>query len=263
MLRTIPVVTIVAFCLLVGSGGRATAQSTWTGNASTTDWFTAGNWNPNSAFPGVANAGTANSDWAQFDTAGSTIQASNLNSGFSVGTISTTATGTGGAVTVNFTGNGQFQVNGGNTVAGFTNTVLAAQGRDLIIIPTNMQFGFGTTGQTSTFYADAGRTIFIGTQQFTNNGGDFQKTGAGTLVLNAKQATVTDDFGAANTLFSINGGTVAIDNTVNNLPNMNVATGATLQPGLTVGSSLSVSNKTIQFANNAQLKILTDGSSVN
>jgi hypothetical protein len=148
-------------------------------------------------------------------------------------------------------------VNGGNTVASFNNVVLAAQGRDLTIGAGNMQFAFGSGTTASTFYAGAGRTISLAAQQFVNNGGDIHIEGAGTIIFGAHAAGFTDSFAAASAQVFVNGGTLAIDNTVNNLPKINVATGATLQPGLTAGSSLSVNNGA-QFANNAQLKILAN-----
>jgi hypothetical protein len=260
MLRTINLVACAAIGLLVVLGDRAVAQTpTWNGNG--TDWLTNTNWTPNTV-PGVAGS-TANTNLALFDTAGSTATLNNLGGGFSVGTIATTTTATGGMFTVNSSGsNGVLRVNGGNSIAGFGNTILAAQGRDLLIQPGNMSFAFGTAGQTSTFYADTGRSILLATQQITNSGGNINKEGTGTLVLGYQQPSLTTDFGVSSTTLSVNNGTVAATGSFNNLGNVNVATGATLQAGLTASGTLSVSNATVSFANNSQLKILTDGVNV-
>ena len=94
---------------------------------------------------------------ALFGTAGTTVANTNaLNSGYSLGAIATVGA-SGGTMSVNFNGNGASALNGGYTVGSFTNVAAAAQnGRDLFLEVTNMQFGFGTTGNATTFYADAG-----------------------------------------------------------------------------------------------------------
>jgi hypothetical protein len=248
---------VVALVLLSWQAAAASAQSgtpyTWTGGGGDNNWFTTTNWSPNGT-PGVAGA-TGNTDRALFDTAGSSVTAANLNSGFNLGAIATTGA-SGGLMTVNFNGNGPLTLNGGYTVGSFTNVIAAAQnGRDLAIVPTNMAFAFGTPGNASTFYADAGRTLSIVDQQINNLGGAVNKEGAGTLVLGGTTGLSRNLGGAT---ININGGTLAARDSMTNVTQVNVASGAALQAGLTPGGVLSVSAP-VTFATNSSLRILTDG----
>jgi hypothetical protein len=248
---------VVVLVLLSWQAAAASAQSgtsyTWTGGGGDSNWFTTTNWSPNGT-PGVAGA-TGNLDRALFDTAGSSVTAANLNSGFNLGAIATTGA-SGGLMTVNFNGNGTLTLNGGYTVGSFTNVVAAARnGRDLTIVPTNMAFAFGTPGNASTFYADAGRTLSIVDQQVNNLGGAVNKEGAGTLVLGGTTGLGRNLGGAA---ININGGTLAARDSMSNVSQVTVASGAALQAGLTPGGVLNVSAP-VTFATNSSLRILTDG----
>jgi hypothetical protein len=247
--------------LFLFAGGTAPAQTgttlTWTGGGGNTDWFTATNWNPNGT-PGVAGS-TGNMDRALFDTAGTSVTAANLNSGFNLGAIATTGA-SGGTLTANFSGNGALTLNGGYTVGSFTNVAAAAQnGRDLIIAPMNMSFAFGTPGNPTTFYADAGRTLAVATQQVTDLGGNVNKEGAGTLILGESSSVVTLQFGGV--AININAGTLATRDALNNVTQINVAAGATLQAGLGAGGTLSTT-ATVAFVNNSNFRIVTNGTAV-
>ena len=134
----------------------------------------------------------------------------------------------------------------------------AQNGRDLTLTVTNMQFAFGTSGNPTTFYADAGRTLAIVNQQVVNLGGAVNKEGAGTLILGGSTGLTRELGGQA---ININGGTFAAHQTLNNVSQINVANGAALQAGLAPGDSLSTSS-TVSFANNSSLRIVTDGTAV-
>src|SRR5262245_53758151 len=156
--------------LLTQTASSVSGQTdfTWTGGAGTNNWLTPTNWTP-SGPPGVAGS-TGNLDRALFDTVGSSVTATGLDSGFNLGAIATTGA-SGGPLTANFSGNGALRLNGGYTVGSFTNVAAAARnGRDLTINVTNMRFEFGTAGNATTFYADAGRTLTIVDQQVVNQG---------------------------------------------------------------------------------------------
>jgi hypothetical protein len=250
---------VAAGILLPLTVAPASAQTdyTWSGGAGTNDWLAPGNWTP-SGPPGVPG-NTGNLDRALFDTVGTSVTATNLDNGFNLGAIATIGS-SGGLLTVNFSGNQALRLNGGYTAGSFTNVVAAAQnGRDLVIGVTNMQFEFGTTGNPSTFYADAGRTLTIAAQQINNRGGDVNKEGAGTLIAGGTGTALGRDLG--NAIININGGTFAAHQSLNNVTRINVASGASLQPGLTAGDSLSVST-TVEFLNDAGLQIVTNGTAV-
>jgi hypothetical protein len=249
---------VVAIILITQTAGPASAQTThtWTGGAGTTDWLTANNWNPNGP-PGVPGA-TGNLDRALFDTVGTSVSATGLDSGFNLGAIVTTGA-SGGLLTANFSGNGALRLNGGYTVGSFTNVAAAAQnGRNLTINVTNMRFEFGTSGSPTTFYADAGRTLNIVDQQVVNLGGAVNKEGAGILILGGSTGLTRNLGGQA---INVNGGTFAAHQTLNNVSQINVATGAALQAGLAPGDSLSTSS-TVSFANNSSLRVVTNGTTV-
>jgi hypothetical protein len=252
---------VLVLTLLVGTAGPASAQTIyhWDATGSIADWSTPTNWSPNGV-PGVAGS-TGNTDIALFDSgvAAPTATLSAGNSGYNLGAIET-AGSTGGLMTVNVNGNGTFLLNGSGTIGSFTHVAAAAQnGTDLTIALTNMSFGFGTSGVATTFYADAGRTLTILAQQFTNFGGDVNKEGAGTLVLGTSAGAVAYNLGSVSV--NVNGGTLAARMAMNNVSQINVATGAALQAGLQAGDTLSTSG-TVSFANNASLRVLTNGSSV-
>ncbi|HEY1380602.1 MAG TPA: hypothetical protein VGF55_27625 [Gemmataceae bacterium] len=250
----------VALVLILLAAGPAPAQTTrtWDGGGGTNDWLTAANWNPDGV-PGVAGS-TGNTDLAVFATLGSSITAANLNSGFNLGAIAATGA-SGGLVTTNFSGNGALRLNGGYTVGSFTNVAGAAQnGRDLIVTFSNMSFAFGTAGNQTTFYADAGRVLAFATQQVTNNGGTVNKEGAGTLIWGGSTLiTLNADGNLA--AFNINGGTFASRDALNNFSQFQVAGGASLQAGLGP-QQLLATNATVNFQTNSSLKIVTDGTNV-
>jgi hypothetical protein len=261
--RTAGCTAVVVLTLIAGTAAPASAQTIyhWTATGTVADWSTPANWNSGggSTVPGVAGA-TGNTDIALFDSgvAAPTVSLSNVNSGYNLGAIET-AGATGGLMTVNISGNGTFLLNGSGTIGSFTHVAAAAQnGRDLTIVPTNMVFAFGTSGVATTFYADAGRTLTIADQQITNLGGDVNKEGAGTLVLGTSSGATTFSLGSVS--INVNGGTLAAHSTMN-ATQINVASGASLQAGLLPGGNLSTS-ATVNFANTASLRVLTDGTSV-
>ena len=246
---------VVLFCA-IGNEGAASAQSyTWSQGASTNDWLTAGNWTP-STVPGASGL-TSNANVALFGTVGNLATASGLNSGYSLGAIATTGT-TGGLMTVTFNGNNTIRLNGGYTVGSFNNVAAAAQnGRNLLINTVNMTFGFGTAGQATTFFADAGRILTISSQSMTNYGTALNKEGSGVLILSGN--TISFQSSAA---ININAGTFTTSaSNFDNVSRINVAGGAALQAGLLPNGSMSFSGP-IDFATNSKLRIATNGSSV-
>jgi hypothetical protein len=259
---TVPRWAVVFLALLVSTSAPVAAQTTytWTGAGSNTDWFTAANWSPNGS-PGTTGQ-TENLDVALFDTAGTTVSTTNpINGDFNLGAIATVGA-SGGLMTVHFEGNTVFRLNGGYTVGSFTNVAAAAQnGRDLFLELQNFQFGFGTMGNPTTFYADAGRSLVISVQQLQNFGSSVNKEGAGILIVGsgAHPPTTTRDLGTGT--LNINGGTFAAPQNLN-VGSINVAAGASLQPGLDVGGTLGA-NANITFQSGGGLRILTNGSSVN
>jgi hypothetical protein len=253
-----------AVLALLGSliaAGPASAQTTytWTGPDSG-DFLTAGNWTPSAPSPPPGDPGsTANTDVALFASAGTTIAAA--TDSYSLGAIATAAGATGGPVTVNFSQNGTLRLNGGT--GAFATVVAEARGRDLIIT-TTMRTDFGTAGQPSTFFVDAGRVLAINNttgQQITNQGGNVIKEGAGTLFWGGTGTGLQRDLGSG-TSVSINGGTLAAKGNLASAVQMNVAAGATLQAGISPGENFNVANSTVTFASGSQLKVVTDGTSV-
>jgi hypothetical protein len=257
-----PQCAVVVLFLLAFSAAPVAAQTTytWTGAGSNTDWLTAANWSPAGGPPGVPGQSATNLDVALFDTLGSTVSNANpIDIGYSLGAVATTGA-SGGTLTVHFSGNDVFRLNGGYAVGSFTNVAAAAQnGRDLVIQTTNMQLGFGRSGLETTFYAGAGRTLALSAQNITHFGTNVNKEGSGTLIVGAiGEAAVTREL--AGGALNINGGTVAAHHTIN-VSAINVATGASLQPGLSQGDTLGT-NALVTFQNNAGLKILTNGTQV-
>jgi hypothetical protein len=258
----VPRWVVVLLVLLTFTAPPIAAQTTYTWSAvdSNSDWLIAANWTPPSGPPGVPGQSTTNLDVALFDTLGSTVvNGSTLDNGYSLGAIATTGN-LGGALTVHFTGNNFFRLNGGHTVESFTNVAAAAQnGRDLIIQTTNMQLGFGRSGLDTTFYAGAGRTLVLSAENVTHFGTNVIKEGPGALIVGVVgEAAVTREL--AGGALNINGGTVAAHHTLN-VAAINVAPGASLQAGLSQGDTLGT-NATITFQNNSGLKVLTNGTTV-
>jgi hypothetical protein len=162
-------------------------------------------------------------------------------------------------MTVNFSGNGNLRLNGGFTVGSFTNVAAAAQnGRDLTITMTNISFQFGTGTAATQFYADAGRTLTYDSNQISNTGGDLNKEGAGTLILNPSSANV--DMATRN--INIHGGVLAAKGTFNNDTQINVSTGASLQAGIVSADTLNIGAAAATFANNSALRVVTNGTTV-
>lgn len=240
---------------------QAQPTYTWTGGAGTTNFLLPGNWD--TAGPpgllGSAPGALTNTNIALFAAQGTTAT-TNLtdgNNGWALGAI-VTAGNIGGLMTLNLNGNNQFRLNGSTvvtTTGTYNNVAAAAMGsRDLTINTAGFTFAFGTTGQATTFYADAGRTLTINSQNKVNNGGALNKEGAGILIL------AGDGNLNLNAPLNINKGTVGVRGDFGATA-INVASGAKLQAGLTPGDTLGT-NATINFQSGGALKILTNGTTV-
>lgn len=124
---------LTGLCLVLSCAGTGTAraQTLWTG-ASSSDWFTAGNWNPaavpgsatsvqlNTATPNPTVIGTAGAQANQLTLGNAVGQTGNLTIN-GVGTLS--LTNTGGLFAVGEFGKGEVTVSGGATLTTFTTSI--------------------------------------------------------------------------------------------------------------------------------------------
>lgn len=247
----VPLLSVIVSALLVAAPASAQTNYSWVGGANG-DWLNSTNWAP-TGVPGAVGA-SGNIDRAIFDTQAGTASAINVNGGFNLGAIVATG-GTSGLATASFNGNASFTVHGNYSVAGFNNVVLSAEGaKDLAVTTTNMNFDYGTPAAASVFYADAGRKVTVTAQSIQNLGGTVNKEGAGTVLWSGESHL-------NNATINIHSGTLGGRLHINEAPTINVSTGAALQAGLTPGDTLST-DAVVNFADHAQLKVVTDGTTV-
>ena len=231
-----------------------TTNYTWTGAVSS-DWFTAGNWNPNNV-PGVldnvtlANGGTINLDnnasinnfTLSSGTIGGTgtlkVTNSTVWSGGSVTCPLTIATNAALAINGNVNMSGSILVNNGTVtwssgyIQGSSSSAITNNGLWLAESGNQIASGLGTFVNNGIFRQPAGGTISLNCQSFVNNG--TVDAEVGTVQFNDGGTLMGTYNAAPGTLIAFNGGTFTLG----------------VLPNLTGAGTIEFTGGTLNIANN-------------
>lgn len=225
---------------------------TWTGSGGNSLLLNAANWNPTSGPPGSSSI-TTNTDIAVFGNAGTIVGGEAGSGNYYLGAFVTAAGSSGPLLDVLLPTNTTIVLNGGYTLGSFTNVVAAAQGRNLRLYEPTGTINHGTPGAPTTLYAGSGRTL-------TLQANNLNAIGSATNIEGSGRVLLLGNFNGGGTNVAVNGGVLAFKGNVNGVANINVANGAKLQGGVAAGDQQAVG--TVNFANNAGIRVLVNGSGV-